>query len=194
MTQAPVDAFGVPMEKCAFWSCSNFVRPSQGRRFCSRGCKQADSKRRSRKADRTREKRRNQGRSEGSESGHLYGIQAGSEPVVKVGYSKALGDRLRVFQTAHHLELTLVSSLPIERFSKNDPPDKRIHLELPEEDHIRGEWWWLTPEVQRVLESVGFDLSSLIREPVSPDGGGSPGGSSGTSGSTVTGTPTSTES
>lgn len=151
MTDVPVDAFGRAKKKCGFWMCPVFIpdRPSQ--RYCSRQCKSADSKRRSRKADPTRAKRRLQGRLEGSEPGHLYVIRPGDEPVVKIGYSNSLPERLRTLNTAHYHELRIVASKPVERFLKNDPPDKLIHEELPEADHLKGEWWRLTEGVLEVL-------------------------------------------
>lgn len=170
--EVPVDSFGRPQQQCAFWSCNEWFTPRGNRRFCSRGCKQADSKKRSRDADRTRARRRQAGRNEGVEEGHLYVIQAGSEPIVKVGYSRNLEERFRNFQTAHYLDLRIVSSIETVRAKRNDPPDKLLHLALPEEDHIRGEWWWLTPATQEVLRDAGFDLSSLTQEPSWLTGGG----------------------
>lgn len=158
MADTPVDAFGRPMKKCAFWMCGAFIPDREKQRFCSRQCKSADSKRRSRKADRTREARRQAGMEEGAENGHLYVIRAGDEPIVKVGYSKSLEERLRTLNTAHYRELRVVASRPVERHLKNDPPDKRLHLELPETDHLKGEWWVLTEEVAAVLRSYGLEM------------------------------------
>lgn len=162
--EVPIDAFGRPKKKCAFWMCSTWIpnRPSQ--KFCSRQCKSADSKRRSRKADPTRAKRRLQGQREGSEQGHLYVIQPGSEPVVKVGYSNSLSERLRTLNTAHYYELRIVASRPVERHMKNDPPDKLIHLELPEVDHMKGEWWRLSEEVVEVLNRHQLAVGSISYE------------------------------
>lgn len=175
MTEVPVDAFGRPKKKCGFWMCSVWIpdRPSQ--KFCSRQCKSADSKRRSRKADPTRERRRKQGQAEGSEQGHLYVIQAHPDPIVKIGYSNSLSERLRTLSTAHYRELRIVASKPVERFLKNDPPDKLIHLDLPEGDHLKGEWWTLTEEVRSVLSQHGLLLEeggqgvTCVRESRRPD-------------------------
>jgi hypothetical protein len=170
--EPPIDAFGRPKKKCEFWMCNVWIpnRPSQ--KFCSRQCKSADSKRRSRKADPTRQKRREQGRMEGSEQGHLYVIQPGSEPIVKVGYSNSLPERLRTLNTAHYHELRIIASRPVERFLKNDPPDKLVHLELPEVDHMKGEWWRLTEEVVEVLNRHQLTVGSksyVSRESVDGD-------------------------
>ena len=153
----PVDGFGNPMTQCEFWSCNEWFRTVGGKRFCSRGCKQADSQRRSRAADRTRAKRKKAGEAAGYEDGHLYVIQPEGVPVVKVGYSKRLKDRFRVLQTAHYEQLRLVSSIETKRYIRNDPPDKPLHAELLDEDHVKGEWWRLTPHTKDVLSKAGFE-------------------------------------
>jgi len=156
---ADVDALGRPLATCGFWSCSETFPASRGRRFCSRGCKQADSRRRSRKADRTREKRRAAGKEEGYEDGHLYMIAPIGDPVVKVGYSKSVKERLRVLQTAHYRPLELVASIETRRYLKNDPPDKAIHELLDDEDHVKGEWWITSEHTRSVLREVGFEFA-----------------------------------
>lgn len=158
MTEIPVDAFGRPKKKCQFWMCNVWIRDDDGQRFCSRQCKAADSKRRSRKADRTRAARQAQGKLEGEEDGHLYVIQAGEEPIVKVGYSKSLDERLRTLNTAHYRELRVAASRPVKRYLKNDPPDKAVHADLPDRAHLKGEWWYLTGEVREALAAHGLLL------------------------------------
>lgn len=158
MEDAPVDAFGVPMTQCGFWSCHEWFRTVPGKRFCSRGCKQADSQRRMRKADQTRERRRKAGAEAGYEEGHLYMIAPTGDPVVKVGYSKRLKDRFRVLQTAHYRPLNLIASIPVKRFTRNDPPDKEIHLLLADEDHVKGEWWITSDHTRKTLREAGFEF------------------------------------
>ena len=76
---------------------------------------------------------------------------------MKVGYSKRLKDRFRVLQTAHYEQLRLVSSIETKRYIRNDPPDKPLHAELLDEDHVKGEWWRLTPHTKDVLSKAGFE-------------------------------------
>jgi hypothetical protein len=163
------DAFGNALTECGFWCCTQTFRPSGEQRFCSRGCKQADSKRRSRKADSTRERRRAAGKKEGFEEGVLYVIRPGDETIVKVGYSKSLTERLRILQTAHYHTLKAIATIPVKRYFKNDPPDKEVHMLLHEGDHVRGEWWALTENTVEVLTDFGFALGGTAIRP-SPDG------------------------
>jgi len=154
-----VDSFGKPKKQCEFWMCSVWFRPTGDQRFCSRQCKAAESKRRTRRGDRTRLARREQGLAEGYEEGTLYVIYAPAEPpVVKIGYTKALGTRFRALQTANHLDLEILAQRPVKHYRKNDHPDKQLHEDLPEGDHVRGEWWFLTGEVKETLErhELGF--------------------------------------
>lgn len=150
------DSLGRPMKFCGWWLCNEKIPDKKRQKYCSRGCKQADSRKRSRAADRTRERRREAGKKQGFEEGHLYVIRPGDEPIVKVGYSKSLTERLRVLQTSHYHTLEVAASVPVKRYHKNDPPDKVVHMELREEDHVRGEWWKLTDHTIAVLER--FDL------------------------------------
>ena len=170
MGEIEVDSFGRAQKQCEWWLCTEWFRDANDRKYCSRGCKQADSKKRSRKADRTRERRRTQGAAEGHEDGHLYVIRPGQEDIVKVGYSKSLDERLRTLQTAHYHTLAVVSSIETKRFHKNDPPDKAIHMLLREEDHVRGEWWSLTEHTAGVLVEAGFDLGGISCSLVGPSG------------------------
>lgn len=152
------DAFGNPLTKCEFWCCNEHFRLTPGRRFCSRGCKQADSKRRSRAADPTRARRKAAGKALGARGGDLYVIRAGRDPIIKVGYSKSVQERLRILQTAHYHKLEVLSTLPAKMYFQNAPPDKVLHELLPDEDHVRGEWWVLTPKTRKVLQDFGFDI------------------------------------
>lgn len=159
--QLPQDSFGREMVKCEWWLCQEYIRDTGNQKFCSRGCKQAESKKRSRNADRTRERRREQGKQEGFENGHLYVIRPGQEDIVKIGYSKSLSERIRVLQTAHYHTLEAIGSLEVKRYFKNDPPDKAVHEKLREQDHVRGEWWRLTAHTVEVLEEVGLLLGGI---------------------------------
>lgn len=67
--------------------------------------------------------------------GWIYAIRAGASGPVKFGWARDIGERLRKFQTAHFVTLTVAGFGPGTRHD-----EAQLHQRLAAE-RIRGEWY-----------------------------------------------------
>lgn len=98
-------------------------------------------------------------------SEYVYFAQRGDELVVKIGIAVDLAQRLACIQTYHHLEVRLLGAIDMRRAhgdgrgSRVDywklarKKEREIHSQLSA-DHLRGEWFRLTPHVTSFIRAA----------------------------------------
>lgn len=79
--------------------------------------------------------------------GYIYGIQAGDDPIVKVGWALDPDKRVKDFQTGNHQQLTVLARRPGSR-AEEEALHKPGSIIAPFK--VRGEWYELCPEVMDV--------------------------------------------
>jgi hypothetical protein len=79
--------------------------------------------------------------------GYIYGIQAGDEPIVKVGWALDPDKRVKDFQTGNHQRLVVLARRPGSR-AEEEALHKPDSIIAP--FRVRGEWYQLCPEVMDV--------------------------------------------
>ncbi len=92
----------------------------------------------------------------------VYFIQAGDNPVVKIGSTiETLKKRLLVLQTANHLELRVIGAIELSgepeargRFwERARRQEAELHAKFSR-DRIRGEWFRLTDELATYIRQA----------------------------------------
>lgn len=78
----------------------------------------------------------------------VYFIKAGENPTVKIGIAKNIWTRLSGIQTHNHEPVTLLALI-----DGGKEIEKELHR-LFKKDHIRGEWFRLSPEVLRYVAKL----------------------------------------
>lgn len=98
-------------------------------------------------------------------SAYVYFAQSGDELAVKIGSTLALRRRLACIQTYHHREVRLLGAIDMRREHGNGlgsrvhywrlarDKELQIHSQF-RTDHIRGEWFRLTPQLAAFIRTA----------------------------------------
>lgn len=106
-------------------------------------------------------------------SAYVYFARAGEDPVVKIGITMELEQRLLGIQTHHYRDIHLIGVIDMcqaygtHRGTRVDYLDlarqheRQIHTQF-QECRLRGEWFHLTPQLTEFIRANGHDYTSLV--------------------------------
>jgi hypothetical protein len=76
----------------------------------------------------------------------IYFVQPEGEPLVKIGYAKSsVAARIKTLQIANHRKLRILAQV-----SGSMAQERGLHF-LLRDHHAHGEWFYLTPEVRKII-------------------------------------------
>jgi len=106
-------------------------------------------------------------------SAYVYFAQAGKDPVVKIGITMELEERLAGIQTHHYRDIHLIGVIDMREVHGNDwgtrvdylnlarQRERLIHSQF-QDCRLRGEWFQLTSQLNQYIRTYCQGHSSLV--------------------------------
>lgn len=106
-------------------------------------------------------------------SAYVYFARAGEDPVVKIGITMELEQRLLRIQTHHYRDIYLIGVIDMRQVYGADRGTRVDYLDLARQHErqihsqfqdyrLRGEWFHLTPQLSEFMRKNCHDYSSLV--------------------------------
>jgi hypothetical protein len=92
----------------------------------------------------------------------VYFVQFGKKSPMKIGFSRNLGVRIAILQTAHWQKLTRIVAVPGDR-----KMEKRIHAQFADQRIARTEWFHPDPELVAFVDELDAEeMIDVLRESI----------------------------
>ncbi len=106
-------------------------------------------------------------------SAYVYFARAGEDPVVKIGITTELEQRLLSIQTHHYRDIHIIGVIDMRQIYGADRGTRVDYLDMARQHErqihsqfqgcrLRGEWFHLTPQLSEFINTNCHEYSSLV--------------------------------